>query len=161
MRPVLLALCLFCGGSAFAGVKAPVPAPVRLAGLAKIDGVRIDYGDKSVVIRDAAWLARFRKTLAEASLLPAEYCFCSNVPTYTLLAGDDTLGNFEVPHGRKLRISGSMLRGEFSIAKDTGTELGNLAQEVSAQAKSHKAPTKPPADFAKPPRPPDKVDVKL
>ena len=115
--------------------------------LAKTTKVRIDYaGNLSVVVADAKWLEQFKSLLVRAKYKPASYCFCINTPTFTLLAGDNELVRFEVPHGDKIRFERSkVLHGDFDVGKEIGEALFTLTREKQslAVAQGSLVPSKP------------------
>lgn len=115
--------------------------------LAKTTKVRIDYDkNMSVVITDEAWIGRLKKLLGAASYKPTPYCFCYTDGGFILLAGDSQLIRFTVPHGIKLRFSGSkLLHGDFGIEQTTAEAILALAREKQslAVAQSHFIPPKP------------------
>lgn len=115
--------------------------------LAKTTKVRIDYDkNMSVVITDELWIGRLKKLLGAASYKPTPYCFCHTDGGFILLAGDSQLVRFTVPHGIKLRFSGSkLLHGDFGIEKTTADAILALAREKQSLAvtQSQLIPPKP------------------
>lgn len=154
----LALLLIFSCLSGKAGIEAPPPhtGAKEIPGIvARFDRVVVNYGrEKAAIITDGKWLAGFRRILAGARYEPADYCFCANELTFTLLKGNDLLTEFEITHSEKLRFSGRLVSGDFTVGQAVGEALYALATDAESQAR-------PREDPAARPKPPHKVDVKL